>query len=140
MKKLEKTQDLQKRPLPQLSRGMWELIVLLVIVVFALSVFTVTLRSRGTLTYNSSTGALTYKGTIVNHRMNGQGLLTYPNGDSYEGQLTNGVFNGQGTFKASSGWSYTGEFKNGKPDGKGTLTAKDGTVYKGEFKQGIYQK
>ena len=130
----------QKRQFPKLSRGKWELLVVFLILICGLTAFSVSWRSKGTLVYNSSNGKITYTGTIVNHRMNGQGKLTYPNGDVDEGNFANGVFSGQGTFTAKSGWSYTGEFKNGKPDGQGTLKAKDGKVYKGTFKQGIYQK
>ncbi|MFC3927220.1 MORN repeat-containing protein [Streptococcus caprae] len=124
--------------LKELTRKDWERIALLIIVLFGLSVLLVPIRSKGTLTYQD--GALTYTGSIANHRMNGKGKLTYANGDVYEGNFKNGVFSGKGTFTSANGWSYTGDFKNGQADGQGTLKAIDGKVYKGKFVQGIYQK
>ena len=120
------------------SRVQWEILAVVILLVFGLSVFLVGLHSKGALTYDK--GKITYSGQIVNHRMNGYGKLTYPNGDIYEGNFVNGVFQGYGTFTAKSGWYYKGEFKKGKPDGKVTLKAKNNKVYKGTFKQGIYQK
>lgn len=121
-----------------MTRNQFEIIAVIVILVLGLSVLTVSLPSQATLTYDK--GALVYKGTVVNHRMNGKGKLTYSNGDTYEGDFVNGTFGGQGTFTSKNGWSYTGDFKKGQPDGQGTLNAKNGKVYKGTFKQGIYQK
>ena len=59
---------------------------------------------------------------MQNHRLNGQGTLTYDNGDTYTGEFKNGSFNGQGTFKSHEGWIYQGEFKSGQADGQGKLT------------------
>ncbi|MGT2837580.1 membrane protein [Streptococcus macacae] len=122
----------------QITRERLELLAVIIIIVCGLSVFTVKLGGNATLTYEG--GRLNYTGYVVNHRMNGQGKLTYPNGDTYEGRFVNGVFNGHGTFKSHMGWSYEGDFKKGQADGQGKLTAKDKKVYKGRFKQGIYQK
>lgn len=120
------------------TRSTIELITVAVIIILGLSVFTIGTKHEGTLTYDN--GNITYKGTIAHHRMNGQGTLTYTNGDTYEGQFRNGVFDGQGTYTSKKGWSYTGEFKKGQPDGQGTLKTVDDKTYNGEFKQGIYQK
>ncbi|MBM7643192.1 hypothetical protein [Streptococcus loxodontisalivarius] len=122
----------------KISRGQWELLAVIVIFVFGLTVFTIPWSSQGTLTYDS--GKISYQGQVVNNRMNGQGTLTFKNGDVYEGNFVNGVFDGQGTFTAKAGWSYTGGFKDGQADGQGTLTTASGKTYKGTFKQGIYQK
>lgn len=120
------------------KRPLVELIVLATALVLGLSVYTLGGKTKGTLTYND--GQLTYVGEIKNNRMNGQGTLTYANGDVYDGEFVNGVFNGQGKFTSNKGWTYEGEFRSGQPHGEGKLTAKDKTVYKGKFKQGIYQK
>ena len=122
----------------QLTRGHLELIAVIAIVCCALSVFTLNLKSQKNLRYDH--GKITYTGSVVNHRMNGRGKLTFENGDTYEGDFVNGVFEGEGTFTSSTGWTYTGEFKKGQADGQGILTAQDKKVYKGRFKQGIYQK
>lgn len=121
-----------------LTRGRLELLCIILMLVCSLSIFTVLMTTKTTLIYDN--GQITYTGYIRNSRMNGNGKLTYQNGDTYEGDFVNGVFEGQGTFVSSSGWSYTGSFKNGVPDGQGTLKAKDSNVYTGNFKQGIYQK
>lgn len=120
------------------KRPFFELIAVITVLVFGLSVFTLGGRSKTSLTFDN--GQITYTGYVKNHRMNGKGRLVYDNGDVYEGHFVNGVFNGQGTFTSSTGWTYEGQFKNGQADGKGILTAKDGKVYEGTFKQGIYQK
>ncbi|WP_024786032.1 membrane protein [Streptococcus mutans] len=122
----------------QITREKLELLAVIVILVCGLSVFTLKFGSKATLTYEG--GKINYTGYVLNHRMNGQGKLTYPNGDVYEGHFVNGIFNGHGRFKSSVGWSYVGEFKKGQADGHGKLTAKDKKIYKGTFKQGIYQK
>lgn len=121
-----------------LTRLKLELLSVFIIVVCALSVFSVMLTSKTSLTYDK--GKITYTGYVKNSRMNGQGILKFENGDVYKGSFRNGVFEGQGSFVSSNGWSYVGQFKKGVPDGKGTLTAKNKKVYKGTFKQGIYQK
>lgn len=115
-----------------------ELVTLVVIVFSALVTLSVGQTTQATLTYDN--GALTYTGQVKNHRMTGQGQLTYDNGDVYDGQFKNGVFDGQGTFTSSQGWVYTGQFKNGQPHGQGKLTTSDQRVYEGQFQQGIYQK
>lgn len=120
------------------SRKRLEIVTVLLIVVFGATTFLVPLKSKTSLTYDG--GKISYTGYVANYRMNGQGKLTFENGDVYEGDFVNGVFNGQGTFTAKTGWSYVGQFKNGQVDGQGKLTAKDKKVYQGTFKQGIYQK
>ncbi|MGT2926719.1 hypothetical protein [Streptococcus cuniculipharyngis] len=122
----------------KISRVMTEVLACIIILVLGASVFFVPIKRQATLSYDN--GRLSYSGQVVNQRLNGQGKLTYDNGDVYEGQFINGVFNGQGKFIAATGWQYEGQFKNGQPDGQGTLIAKDKKVYKGTFKQGIYQK
>lgn len=122
----------------KITRGRIELLTVLILIICGLSVFTLSMKSKATLTYDN--GKITYTGYVVNHRMNGQGKLTYENGDTYEGNFVDGVFEGQGTFTSNSGWTYQGEFKNGQPDGQGTLTAQNGEIYTGTFKQGIFQK
>lgn len=128
----------QELKLIKLTRVQVEILVTIILFVCGISVFTLTIKEKTSLTLNN--GQVKYTGYVVNHRMNGQGKLTYANGDAYTGNFSNGVFNGQGQFVASNGWSYKGNFKNGQPDGQGKLKAKNGKVYKGTFKQGIYQK
>ena len=51
-----------------------------------------------------------------------------------EGQ--NKIENGQGTLTWSDGDKYVGEFKDGKQHGQGTLTTTDGQKYVGGWKDG----
>ncbi|WP_438834847.1 hypothetical protein [Streptococcus pluranimalium] len=122
----------------KLTRTTIELLSVAFIIILGLSAFLIPLKHKGTLTYDNH--KITYNGEVANNRMNGQGKLTYDNGDVYQGQFKNGVFDGQGTYKAAKGWSYSGEFKKGQADGQGVLKTKDNKTYKGEFKQGIYKK
>lgn len=120
------------------SRPKLELLSAVLIVLFGTTVLLVPIKQQSSLSYDK--GQIVYTGEVVNHRMNGQGKLTFANGDTYEGQFKNGVFSGKGLFKAQTGWSYEGEFRKGQPHGQGKLIAKDKKVYEGQFKQGIYQK
>ncbi|MGV3079771.1 hypothetical protein ACEE44_06165 [Streptococcus sp. 32226D021BW] len=119
------------------TRRKVEVLSLLLILICALSVFTGRIGSKQALTLDN--GKLQYNGYVVASKMNGQGQLTFENGDSYQGQFKNGIFHGQGTYKSASGWVYVGEFKNGYADGKGKLTTEGQAIYEGRFKQGIYQ-
>jgi len=79
---------------------------------------------------------LKYEGEISNEVPNGQGTLTYPDGEKYVGEYKDGKENGQGTFTFPDGDKYVGEFKDGNWNGQGTLTFPDGGKYVGEFKDG----
>ncbi|HFH9839909.1 TPA: hypothetical protein ACGO9X_001011 [Streptococcus suis] len=119
------------------SRRKIEILSLFLVLVCALSVFTSRIGNKQALTLDN--GKLQYNGYVVASKMNGQGKLTFENGDSYQGQFKNGIFHGKGTYTSASGWTYTGEFKNGYADGQGKLTTEGKAVYEGRFKQGIYQ-
>jgi len=108
-----------------------------VIILCALSLFLVTIKTQHSIKIDGT--KITYKGQMQNHRLNGQGTLTYDNGDTYTGEFKNGSFNGQGTFKSHEGWIYQGEFKSGQADGQGKLTTENKVTYKGKFKQGIFK-
>ncbi|HFI0796031.1 TPA: hypothetical protein ACGO6M_001662 [Streptococcus suis] len=120
-----------------ISRQKIEILSLFLVFVCALSVFTSRIGNKQTITLDN--GKLQYNGYVVASKMNGQGKLTFENGDVYEGQFKNGIFNGKGTYTSTSGWTYAGEFKNGYADGQGKLTTEGKAVYEGRFKQGIYQ-
>ncbi|MGQ7463034.1 hypothetical protein ACTGZQ_11135 [Streptococcus suis] len=120
-----------------LTRPRIEVLSILIILFCALSVFTGRIGTREVLSLDE--GRIQYNGNVVASKMNGQGTLTFENGDVYEGQFKNGIFNGNGTYKSVNGWVYTGQFKNGYADGKGKLTTEGQATYEGTFKQGIYQ-
>ena len=79
-----------------------------------------------------------YLGEIENEVPNGQGKLTFSDGEKYVGEWLDGERNGQGTYTWSDGRKYVGEFKDGKKNGQGTKTWTNGDMYEGEFKDGKY--
>ena len=120
-----------------LTRKNMELLAVTIVIISAISVFTAGIPSKGVLKLDN--GKIVYDGSLVRGKMNGQGTLTFDNGDKYVGTFRNGTFNGQGTFTAAKGWKYEGTFANGQPEGKGKLTTQSNVIYEGTFKQGIYQ-
>lgn len=120
-----------------LTRKNLEIATGVFVLLCAILMFMGRIPSKQTLTYND--GKMIYKGYVLDNKMNGQGKLTFENGDTYEGKFVNGVFEGHGTFISKSGWTYVGDFKKGVADGQGKLTTEANIVYEGKFKQGIYQ-
>jgi len=79
-----------------------------------------------------------YEGEIKIGFPNGQGILTFPDGEKYVGEFKDGTPNGQGTFTSPDGKKYVGEHKDGKMYGQGTFTWNDGSKYVGGYKDGEY--
>jgi hypothetical protein len=50
--------------------------------------------------------------------MNGNGKLTFANGDTYEGEFKDDMINGKGVFKNKVGNEIKGTFRNGNFTGK----------------------
>jgi hypothetical protein len=65
---------------------------------------------------------------------NGQGIMTYANGDKYDGQFKDGKKHGQGTLTFANGHKYIGQFKDDAMHGQGTITYADGEKYDGQWK------
>ena len=53
-----------------------------------------------------------YVGEFKDGYKNGQGTMTYSNGDKYVGEFLNDVRHGHGTYTKSDGTEYTGEWAN----------------------------
>jgi len=85
----------------------------------------------------NSTGGFMYKKICEENQQNGQGIITYPNGEKYVGELKDGKFHGKGTITYPDGSIYVGEFKDDKKNGQGTFTFPDGYKIVGEFKDGV---
>ena len=120
------------------SRKRLELVSVVTILVLAvLSIVLVNRPSQKTLVFGDN--QVTYTGTTIQGKMNGQGKMTFENGDTYEGEFVDGYFQGTGTYTSKDGWTYEGQFVKGQADGQGRLTTQDNIVYEGTFKQGIYQ-
>ena len=122
---------------PHITRKNLEIATVVLLALCAVFTFIGRMNSKEVLTLDN--GKIKYEGYVVASKMNGQGKLTFENGDAYEGEFSNGIFNGKGTYKSAQGWTYTGQFKNGYADGKGKLTTEGQATYEGTFKQGIYQ-
>jgi len=81
-----------------------------------------------------------YTGEFYLGQVNGNGVLTYPNGVRCTGTFYDSNFSGKGTCtnfpRGSIYRNYTGELRNGIPEGRGVLTYRTGQVYSGEFRNG----
>ena len=126
---MEKLKQIYEKYRVYLTRPRLEFIAVVVIALCALSVFLLNTPKKGVLTFDG--GALVYDGTLVRGKMNGQGTMTFENGDQYTGDFNNGAFNG---------WKYEGDFVNGQAEGQGKLTTEQEVVYEGTFKQGVFQQ
>jgi len=65
---------------------------------------------------------------------NGQGTLTYSNGDRYVGEWRNGKKHGKGSYTYANGTKCFGEYKNDLLNGKARCTFADGDVLEGIWK------
>jgi hypothetical protein len=77
-----------------------------------------------------------YEGEIKIGFPNGQGILTFPDGEKYVGEYKDGQKNGHGTYTWNDGGKYVGEYKNGQKNGHGTYTFLNGDNFEGEWKDG----
>ena len=90
-----------------LTRQNLEILAVTVIALSAILVFTSNIPGKGVLTLDQ--GKIKYEGSLVHGKMNGEGTLTFKNGDSYKGYFKNGTFDGKGTFTSKAGWKYEGD-------------------------------
>ena len=130
----------EQRPSRPVSAGRRKLELVSVVAILVLAVLSIVLVNRPsqkTLVFGDN--QVTYTGTTIQGKMNGQGKMTFENGDTYEGEFVDGYFQGTGTYTSVDGWTYEGQFVKGQADGQGRLTTQDNIVYEGTFKQGIYQ-
>ena len=125
------------RPVSAGRRRLELVSVVAILVLAVLSIVLVNRPSQKTLVFGNN--QVTYTGTTIQGKMNGQGKMTFENGDTYEGEFVDGYFQGTGTYTSKDGWTYEGQFVKGQADGQGKLTTQDNIVYEGTFKQGIYQ-
>lgn len=125
------------RPVSAGRRKLELVSVVAILVLAALSIVLVNRPSQKTLVFGNN--QVTYTGITIQGKMNGQGKMTFENGDTYEGEFVDGYFQGTGTYTSVDGWTYEGQFVKGQADGQGKLTTQDSIVYEGTFKQGIYQ-
>jgi len=89
-------------------------------------------NGQGTMTWANGEK---YQGHWKNGEPDGQGTHTYASGNKYQGGWKNGLKNGQGTFTFANGDKYQGQWKNDKKDGQGTYTWANGSKYQGKYKK-----
>ena len=121
-----------------LTRPRLEILAVVSIVFCAVLVFFLNIPGKGILKLDN--GTIVYDGSLVRGKMNGQGSITFENGDQYTGDFSNGAFNGKGTFQSKAGGKYEGNFVSGQAEGYGKLTTEQDVVYEGTFKQGVFQQ
>jgi hypothetical protein len=97
-----------------------------------------------------------FAGEVQDGKMNGFGVLAWPDGRIYEGQWRDGKAHGRGTLTEADGRKYDGEWKVGhfeivvfsvavlnrlmqhnKIHGKGTYVDKYGRMYHGEWRNSV---
>jgi uncharacterized protein (TIGR02145 family) len=76
---------------------------------------------------------ISFKGEVLGDKPNGQGRMTFCNGDTLTGIWNNFQFTGNGKLKLLDGSIYSGDWKLGKKDGMGELKFPDGNVLRGRF-------
>eukprot|EP01100_Stratorugosa_tubuloviscum_P000667 TRINITY_DN1148_c0_g1_i1.p1 TRINITY_DN1148_c0_g1~~TRINITY_DN1148_c0_g1_i1.p1 ORF type:complete len:886 (-),score=402.98 TRINITY_DN1148_c0_g1_i1:64-2721(-) len=84
---------------------------------------------------SDKTELATYSGFWVKGKFDGQGKITYKNGDYYDGSWKMDQYDGYGTL-CSRGSIYEGNWIKGKRHGKGTLKWPNGDAYSGDFVNG----
>ena len=71
-----------------------------------------------------------YVGEIENGNPNGQGTVTYANGNKYVGKWKDGKYNGQGTLTLSNGLTFVGIFKYGEEWNGNGFNTKNKIIYR----------
>ena len=71
-----------------------------------------------------------YVGEIENGNPNGQGAVTYANGNKYVGKWKDGKYNGQGTLTLSNGLTFVGIFKDGEEWNGNGFNTKNKIIYR----------
>ena len=89
-------------------------------------------NGKGTLTFGGNHAERVYKGWFVNDEMEGQGELTFKNGDTYRGKFVQSSLDGQAEI-VTQHFSYVGEVRKGLIEGKGSIKYSSGDLYEGQF-------
>lgn len=77
-------------------------------------------------------------GTFINGNLEGEGTITYRNGDVAKGHFREGKLHGQGEyFDAQDGVKYKGQFANHKLNGEGSIEKEGHYILKGFFKDNL---
>ena len=80
--------------------------------------------------------ATRYQGEFRDGKMNGQGVMFFPDRKRYEGEFRDDHRTGHGVSTLLDGTRYEGEFTDGWLNGHGIATMADGSRYEGGFSHG----
>eukprot|EP00747_Dinoflagellata_sp_TGD_P165858 gnl/TRDRNA2_/TRDRNA2_187801_c0_seq1.p1 gnl/TRDRNA2_/TRDRNA2_187801_c0~~gnl/TRDRNA2_/TRDRNA2_187801_c0_seq1.p1 ORF type:complete len:205 (-),score=41.96 gnl/TRDRNA2_/TRDRNA2_187801_c0_seq1:104-718(-) len=72
-----------------------------------------------------------FHGQCRNGKFNGNGKMTWKNGDYYEGTWVDGEQHGDGVYMHGDGARYQGQFKHNFREGYGVFNFADGSLYEG---------
>lgn len=76
----------------------------------------------------------TYVGDLnAEGQLEGQGRMSWANGDQYDGEFLAGLMHGKGRFISTYSGTYKGNYVHGRMEGRGLFTYPDGSFYEGEF-------
>ena len=78
-----------------------------------------------------------YKGSFINGKKDGNGIMIYKNGTRYEGSFKNNRHEGFGKLKQLDGETFIGEWKDGKINGNGVRCHCNGDRYIGSYVNNI---
>ena len=79
-----------------------------------------------------------YSGEANEAGFNGEGVLSFPNGDIYQGNFRNGLRNGVGKYSWENGDEYSGEWLDDKMNGIGKYVFSSGEYISGSFLQNTF--
>lgn len=74
-----------------------------------------------------------YVGQCRNGVPQGDGAVSFTNGDRYQGAFAQGKIEGRGTWTSAKGSTYSGEWRDGKRHGVGTYQWDHGSAYAGDW-------
>lgn len=78
----------------------------------------------------------TFSGALRNGRLEGRGVVTWPNGNRYDGEWRDGRQHGRGVLTGPNGNRYDGEWRDDRQNGRGVFTWPDGSRSDGEWRDG----
>jgi hypothetical protein len=111
-------------------------VLLAVIAVAGLAVFSFQtlhpVQSNATIT----TENFTYTGSVHNGLPQGEGVITWKNGDTFASSFDAGVPTGTATFTSHEGWKFSGPTTDGKLNGTVFSTSQDGKTSEETFLNG----
>ena len=70
-----------------------------------------------------------YSGSWKYNKLNGEGVMKYPNGNEYSGSWKESYKNGKGVFTFTNGDKYSGSYENSETNGQGIYTRVESSTF-----------